>query len=374
MNDHGIYEHILGDDIFFGVVGMLECTLYSPRAICDHDFGDIDDPEFPTHKANYREFLHVNTHFHQPIPIRDDLIRKKVHRTYRLQFLKDVVLARALDDSTFNVLNSCIIFNQIDIINHIQKDPIFLHDIVRLYVTEEVLAGPRTGSEDEEDEEGKSKGPGRKPHERIPNGHGGQTATQFSFGPAGNLTETDIAFRREVVALIQQLCAMGKNVQLPARLALFRTLVDRGILFAVQWAFSLPEKEEMSKSVVSPAGEIMAILLDHDLHGVRGHVCKQAAALEREKEAGRLGADKAETLLKLMCRVMVQSRDVAVQCQIGDALKALLDVSQNIGGPGATPVGVLSKATDMPLTFRLRRRSVRRFWLAQKMIRELRGF
>ncbi|KAF8559134.1 DUF625-domain-containing protein [Imleria badia] len=331
MNDHGIYEHILEDDIFFGVVGMLEY-----------------DPEFPTHKANYREFLHVNTHFHQPIPIRDDLIRKKVHHTYRLQFLKDVVLARALDDSTFNVLNSCIIFNQIDIINHIQNDSVFLHDIVRLYVSEEVLAGPKSGPEDEEDEEGGSKVPEKKPHEKILNGHGVRTATQFSFGPAGNLSESDIAFRREVVALIQQLCAMGKNVQLPARLALFRTLVDRGILFAVQWAFSLPEKEETSKSVVSAAGEIMAILLEHDLHGVRGHVCKQAAALEREKVAGRLGVERAETLLKLMCRVMVQSRDVAVQCQIGDALKALLDVSQNIGGPGATPAAMSAKILARP--------------------------
>jgi len=210
-----------------------------------------------------------------------------------------------------------------------------------------VLAGPRTGPEDKEEEEG----PGKKLHEKIPNGHGVRSATQFSFGPAGSLGESDIAFRHEVVALVQQLCAMGKNVQLPARLALFRTLVDRGILFAVQWAFSLPEKEETSKSVASAAGEIMAILLEHDLHGVRGHVCKQAAALEREKEAGRLGADKAETLMKLMCRVMVQSRDVAVQCQIGDALKALLDVSQNIGGPGATPVGVSSGVTNLPLTF-----------------------
>ncbi|KAF8138310.1 component of IIS longevity pathway SMK-1-domain-containing protein [Boletus edulis] len=331
MNDHGIYEHILEDDIFFGVVGMLEY-----------------DPEFPTHKANYREFLHVNTHFHQPVPIRDDLIRKKVHHTYRLQFLKDVVLARALDDSTFNVLNSCIIFNQIDIINHIQNDSGFLHDIVRLYVSEEVLAGPRMGSEDEEDEERGSKDPGKRSHEKIPNGHGVRMATPFSFGPAGNLSESDMAFRREVVSLVQQLCAMGKNVQLPARLALFRTLVDRGILFAVQWAFSLPEKEETSKSVVSAAGEIMAILLEHDLHGVRGHVCKQAAALEREKATGRLGAEKAETLLKLMCRVMVQSRDVAVQCQIGDALKALLDVSQNIGGPGATPAAIGAKILARP--------------------------
>lgn len=25
LNDLGLYEHILDDDIFFGVVGMLEC-------------------------------------------------------------------------------------------------------------------------------------------------------------------------------------------------------------------------------------------------------------------------------------------------------------------------------------------------------------
>ena len=26
LNDHSLYEHILEDDIFFGVVGMLECV------------------------------------------------------------------------------------------------------------------------------------------------------------------------------------------------------------------------------------------------------------------------------------------------------------------------------------------------------------
>jgi protein phosphatase 4 regulatory subunit 3 len=29
LNDHSMYEHILDDEIFFGVVGMLECT-FSP--------------------------------------------------------------------------------------------------------------------------------------------------------------------------------------------------------------------------------------------------------------------------------------------------------------------------------------------------------
>ena len=29
LNDHTMYEHILEDDIFFGVVGMLECEYHA---------------------------------------------------------------------------------------------------------------------------------------------------------------------------------------------------------------------------------------------------------------------------------------------------------------------------------------------------------
>ena len=100
-----------------------------------------DDPDFPDHKANYREFLNEQSHFHQPIPIRDPSIQRKIHNAYRLQFLKDVVLARAIDDSTFNVINSCILFNQIDIITHIQQDPTFLREVVSLYVDQDMLSG-----------------------------------------------------------------------------------------------------------------------------------------------------------------------------------------------------------------------------------------
>lgn len=30
LNDHALYEHILEDEIFFGVVGMLECGFCFP--------------------------------------------------------------------------------------------------------------------------------------------------------------------------------------------------------------------------------------------------------------------------------------------------------------------------------------------------------
>ncbi|KXN89450.1 hypothetical protein AN958_05612 [Leucoagaricus sp. SymC.cos] len=386
LNDHGLYEHILEDDLFFGVVGMLEY-----------------DPDFPTHKANYREFLRQATQFHQPIAIQDLTIQRKIHHTYRLQFLKDVVLARALDDSTFNVLNSCIIFNQIDIISHIQQDQMFLKEIVRLFVDEEVLTGGAQryqmqlqmmhqqqmqqqmqqrlqGPEDDSMDVDSVPKPTPTPptpsstpstptppsppiqanSSRLPmngalivNGRGTPNLVQtnnsrsgaYSFAPPDDLSEAEVNHRREVVLLIQQLCIMGKNVQLPARIALFRILVDRGILFAVQWAMNLPESIEANKQMIAAGGEILAALLDHDLNGVRGHVLKQVMAIEKERAAGKRGADKAETLLEMVCRLLARSKDLAVQCLVGDALKVWMDTPSG-DVPGA--VGEASHAVAAP--------------------------
>jgi protein phosphatase-4 regulatory subunit 3 len=51
-------------------------------------------------------------------------------------------------------------------------------------------------------------------------------------------------------------------------------------------------------------------------------------AIEKEREAGKKGADKADTILALMCKIMAQSQELAVQSQVGDALKVLLEISQ----------------------------------------------
>ncbi|KAJ6560379.1 component of IIS longevity pathway SMK-1-domain-containing protein [Mycena capillaripes] len=357
LNDHNLYEHILSDDLFPGVVGMLEY-----------------DPEFPTHKANYREFLQQTSHFHEPIPIQDAQMQRKIHHTYRLQFLKDVVLARALDDSTFNVLNSCIIFNQIDIISHVQQDHAFLREVVRLFVDEEMLtpgAGPRraatmqtqppvngNGTADAEKQTGANELPptnGTTPAAASTSKHAGA----YAFAPPEVLSEDEIRLRRQVVFLMQQLCAMGKNVQLPARMALFRALVDRGLLFGVQWALSLSEKDPASRAVIGAGGEVFAALLDHDAFGVRSHVLKQVLAIERERDQKKRGADKAETLAELVCGIVARSGDLAVQSQMGDAMKVWMDVPPLGDGPPATgpateasPVGLRAARKDDPGTER----------------------
>lgn len=334
LNDHSLYEHILEDNLFFGVVGMLEY-----------------DPEFPTYKANYRDFLNQMSRFHQPIPLGDEAIQKKVHHTYRLQFLKDVVLARAIDDSTFNVLNSCIIFNQIDIINHVQNDPNFLRDVVAIFMDDDLLAAlglPPRNKEPERDkptEKDLDKMDVDQPEVKL-NGH---SATNGAPGSTPYDPDMDEHHRRhEVILLIQQLCVMGKNVQLPARMALFRQLVDRGILFAVQWALAQPETEEQGKQMIAASGEILTALLDHDLNGVRGHVLKQINAMEREKASGKKIVEK-ETVLALMCRILVKSRDLAVQSQIGEALKTLLEIQPDTPDQH-TPMNtkMLQRAKDDP--------------------------
>ncbi|KAH9899446.1 DUF625-domain-containing protein [Cubamyces lactineus] len=317
LNEHSLYEHILDDDIFMGVVGILEY-----------------DPEFPNYKANYRDFLRETSRFHQPITIRDDIIRRKIHHTYRLQFLKDVVLARAIDDSTFNVLNSSIIFNQIDIINHVQNDQLFLREVAGMFMDDDLLAllgfpprntdaGNEPESQRDSDKMDIDQSDAKASSVSQPNGHG-----ESSSSANKGLSQEELGRRREVVFLIQQLCAMGKNVQLPARLQLFRVLVDRGLVFAVQWGLSQPETEEDGRQMIAASGEILMALLEYDINGVRGHVLKQLGTAEREKANGKNVRDK-ETVLMLMCKVLVRSRDLAVQSLVGEALRQLLEMATN---------------------------------------------
>ncbi|KAF9503013.1 hypothetical protein BS47DRAFT_1490525 [Hydnum rufescens UP504] len=67
MNNHGIIDYILHEDVFLGIVGILEY-----------------DPKFPTHKASYRDFIKNSSKFMQVIEIKDDTIQRKIHQIYQL--------------------------------------------------------------------------------------------------------------------------------------------------------------------------------------------------------------------------------------------------------------------------------------------------
>jgi len=141
---------------------------------------------------------------------------------------------------------------------------------------------------------------------------------------------------------------MGKNVQLPMRLALFRSLVDRGILYPVQWALNQDDIK-----VLNTAGEILAMVLDHDAGGVRGHILRQveddakreaqemaAAGMSapngstkevKEKEdvaaAAAGGAQSSPTLLAMMSSILISTQhELSLKSQLADSFRTLMDV------------------------------------------------
>ena len=221
-----------------------------------------DDPDFPHHKANHRQYLSDESKFKEVVPLEDQDIKRKIHFTYRLQYLKDVVLARILDDPTFSVLNSLIFFHQVDIVQHIQGNVPYLNKVF--------------------------------------------TLINSSDAPAQD--------RKDAVLLIQQSCAIAKNLQAHARASLYENLINEGLFTTI--TFALQHRD----AAVRVAGtDILVALIDHSAVMTRQHVVKAIT-------------DKTKPMTETLIDLLLIETDLGVKAQIADALKVLLDPSAN--GPG----------------------------------------
>ncbi|KAI9746746.1 MAG: Platinum sensitivity protein [Claussenomyces sp. TS43310] len=201
LNDTAIIEYAMTDDMILGVVGALEY-----------------DPDFPSHKANHRQWLSDQSRYKEVVRIDDGLIRKKIHHTYRLQYLKDVVLARILDDPTFSILNSLIFFNQVDIVQHLQTNAVFLKELFGV------------------------------------------------FGPQN----VDQKRRKDAVLFIQQCCAIAKNLQAPARQQLYNNFLGHGLLGVINYAL-----RHNDVGVRVGATDVLVSMIDHDPQMIRQTIFRQ---------------------------------------------------------------------------------------------------
>ncbi|KAF3767871.1 hypothetical protein M406DRAFT_345668 [Cryphonectria parasitica EP155] len=196
LNDTTIIEHAVSDECVVGVVGALEY-----------------DPDFPQHKANHRHWLNKQGRYKEVIRIEDEQIRRRIHQTYRLQYMKDVVLARILDDPTFSVLNSMIFFNQVEIVQHLQSNTGFLHDLFSIFSPE---------------------------------------------------AKAEQLRKKQAVLFIQQCCAIAKNLQLQARQAFYSSLLNHGLLMVIHFGL-----RNFDVSVRVGATDILVSMIDHDPHMIR---------------------------------------------------------------------------------------------------------
>ncbi|GAA5884248.1 hypothetical protein JCM3774_003591 [Rhodotorula dairenensis] len=326
LNDNAIFEHVLQDDVILGVVGILEY-----------------DPEFPTMRASYRQHLSSPTAFVPVVPphLLGPALLGKIHQTHRLHYLKDIVLARVIEDSTFSMLNSAIYFNEVEIVNVINTQGDLLLEVFRILKNQNAseLTKGRSAGADATDapaspsSKGKERslalGPKRtigpdlpddllaaraakRPRVGSPPAPAEATplssptkSTPVGIDPA-TLSESER--KLHAMLFLQQLAQMAKNLQLPPRTAFYKNMCERGLLSALEGALRFaidlpPDEEDTASTIRSAALGVWIAVVDLDPADVRAFCLRQGKEqeareeVEREKDdGGAWGEDLAAVL------------------------------------------------------------------------------
>jgi len=204
LNEPKLFQFLLSDEYFMKVVGILE---YDP-----------DLHEKPLH----REYIKKHVKHRQVIPVTDPEILEKVHQNFRISFFKDVLLPRALDESTFALLGDMELMNGIEIATAFHGDAEFLGKLFTLLKAKDT------------------------PKEK----------------------------RAETVAFIQDLCNLAKKMQVPSRHAFYRSLIEKSGNFFGTFADILADEESTGSERVH-VGDILKLSLEHDPELLRSYILDQ---------------------------------------------------------------------------------------------------
>ncbi|KAI8452612.1 component of IIS longevity pathway SMK-1-domain-containing protein [Phakopsora pachyrhizi] len=294
LNDAAIYEYCLQDETVLIVARILDY-----------------DPEFGNQKASYYADLSDTSRFKQVVPIRDESIKSKIHLTYRLQYFKDIILARILDDSTFSIINSMLFFNQVEIVQYLHSSQSFMRELFEIF------------DEPQASDSSPVIGP------ILPPSMAAQRLT-----PKSDLDKQSILSRKnDTIFFLQQLCSMAKHLQSPARVGFFRTLAERGVLKVIEYGLSMTQKvkDSVSGSGLSLSGEedfscirsavceILMTIIDYDPNSVRGYCLKQ-------KQEG------SRNLVECLIELLQIDPDLGLKVQLAEAIRILVDT-----GAGSNP-------------------------------------
>ncbi|KAH9683770.1 Binding protein [Citrus sinensis] len=200
LNSPQIFEKIFGDELMMDIIGSLEY-----------------DPDVP-HVQHHRNFLKEHVVFKEAIPIRDPLVLSKIHQTYRVGYLKDVVLARVLDEATVANLNSIIHGNNAYVVSLLKDDSTFIQELFAR------LRSPTTLEES----------------------------------------------KKNLVHFLHEFCGLSKSLQMVQQLRLFRDLMNEGIFDIVTDAL-----QSQDKKLVLTGTDILILFLNQDPNLLRSYVVRQ---------------------------------------------------------------------------------------------------
>ncbi|KAL2464217.1 hypothetical protein Fot_52173 [Forsythia ovata] len=199
LNSPQILEKIFGDELIMDIIGCLEY-----------------DPDVP--HVHHRHFLREHVVFKEAIPIKDPVVLPKIHQTYRVAYLKDVILPRALDEATVANLNSIIHSNNAIVVSLLKDDSTFIQELFAR------LKSPATSAES----------------------------------------------KKTLVHFLHEFCTLSKSLQMTQQLRLFRDLVSEGVLDIIADVLQTEDKK-----LVLTGTDILILFLNQDPNILRSYVTRQ---------------------------------------------------------------------------------------------------
>ncbi|KAK4748487.1 hypothetical protein SAY87_015073 [Trapa incisa] len=199
LNSPHIFEKIFGDDLIMDIIGSLEY-----------------DPEVPQ-VQNHRNFLKEHVVFKEAIPIKDSIVLSKIHQTYRVGYLQDVILARVLDEATIGNLKSIIHSNNAVVVSLLKDDSTFIQELFAR------LNSPMTSSDS----------------------------------------------KKNLVYFLHDFCNLSKSLQMVHQLRLFRDLVNEGIFDILKDAL-----QSRDNRLVLTGTDILILFLNQDPNLLRSYVVR----------------------------------------------------------------------------------------------------
>ncbi|KAJ8573928.1 hypothetical protein K7X08_010439 [Anisodus acutangulus] len=198
LNSSQIFGKVFGDELILDIIGCLEY-----------------DPETP--HIHHRSFLKEHVVYKEAIPIKDSVVLSKIHQTYRVGYLKDVMLPQMLDEATIANLNSIISSNNAMVVSRLKDDNTFIQELFAK------LRSPTISAES----------------------------------------------KKNLIHFLHEFCTLSKSLQMVQQVRLFRDLVNEGIFDIIVDVLQSPDK----KLVLT--GTDILILLNQDPNLLRFHVIRQ---------------------------------------------------------------------------------------------------
>ncbi|GFH11066.1 SMK-1 domain-containing protein [Haematococcus lacustris] len=179
---------------------------------------------------------------------KDPAILAKIHQTYRIQYIKDVILPRALDDATYATLSSLVVFNNMEVVTSLAQDPHFL-------------------------------------------------AKLFTALQAADPLQSDWA---DLVAFLQEFCNLARHVPPTTKGPLLTKLVQLGLYDQITRIMKVG-----SEAVKLRATDVLLAVLQHDVDSLRTFLLKQKdnmlfSLLVREFVEGSGDGGLAEQVAELL--------------------------------------------------------------------------